>query len=183
MTPLAFFAATVSGQTSGERPRNTFHRDVSVTAPANAPVVHLDRTITFTVRAPAASKVELLVVSTGQKPMTRDADGVWTITIGPLEPEIYLYNFVVDGLSVVDMSNSAIKVGRSMDRSIVEVPGSPARFDEAQSVPHGTLQIREYISDVVKLRRRVFVYLPPQYDREPARRFAVLYLRLGVGDL
>jgi hypothetical protein len=30
-------------------------------------------------------------------PMRKDASGLWTVTIGPLEPEVYRYAFFVDG--------------------------------------------------------------------------------------
>ena len=77
------------------------------------------------------------------------------------------------------MSNPAIDIGRSGAFSTIDVPGSPARFDEPQHVPHGTLHIREYASAVLNERRLVYVYVPSQYDTEPTRRFPVLYLRHG----
>jgi len=49
-------------------------------------------------------------------------------------------------------------------------------------VPHGSIQVRTYTSTPLKRRRQLYVYLPPQYDSEPARRFPVLYLRHGSGD-
>ena len=114
--------------------------------------------------------------------MIRTDDGVWSITVGPWAPEIYRYQFVVGGVRLTDMSNEAIDIGRSYHHSIVEVPGSPARFDERQDVPHGALQVREYDSTVLQSRRRLVVYLPPQYDSEAASRFPVLYLRHGNGS-
>src|SRR5260370_12480321 len=65
---------------------------------------------------------------------------------------------------------------------LLTVPGNPPRFDQVQDVPHGTLQIRSYMSTPYKKQRDLYVYLPPQYDREPSRRFPVLYLRHGNGD-
>ena len=35
-------------------------------------------------------------------PMTKGADGVWSVTIGPLAPDIYTYSFNVDGVSQGD---------------------------------------------------------------------------------
>ena len=65
---------------------------------------------------------------------------------GPLAPEIYQYNFVVDGVRILDPGNPHLKNGRALDASIVEVPGNPPRFDELQAVPHGALHIRTYLS-------------------------------------
>ena len=92
------------------------------------------------------------------------------------------YNFVVDGVRILDPGNPNLKNGRALDASIVEVPGNPPRFDAVQSVPHGALQIRTYLSTPLKKPRKLYVYTPPQYDAEPNRRFPVLYLRHGSGD-
>jgi len=69
------------------------------------------------------------------------------------------------------------------------VPGAPQaprtpppRFDEVQNVPHGSVFIGAYTSTPLGLARRVFIYLPPQYGADPARKFPVLYLRHGKGD-
>jgi hypothetical protein len=60
--------------------------------------------------------------------------------VSPVEPEIYQYNFVVDGVRILDPENPNLKNGRTLDASIVEIPGNPPRFDELQTVPHGALQ-------------------------------------------
>ena len=114
--------------------------------------------------------------------MTKDADGTWSITVGPLEPEIYEYAFMVDGARVLDTGNTMLKTGRALGGNLLEIPGTPPRFDEVQEVPHGSVQIRTYASTPLKRHRHLYVYLPPQYDSEPTRRFPVLYLRHGSGD-
>jgi enterochelin esterase-like enzyme len=131
-------------------------------------------------RAPDAVRVTLSFA--GSKPMSKDDAGIWTATVGPLEPEIYQYNFVVDGVRILDPGNPNLKNGRALDASVVEIPGNPPRFDELQAVPHGALNIRTYLSTPLKKVRKLYVYTPPQYDLEPARRFPVLYLRHGSGD-
>lgn len=114
--------------------------------------------------------------------MTKNGEGVWSAAVGPVEPEIYQYNFVVDGARILDPSNPNLKNGRSLDASIVEVPGNPPRFDQLQAVPHGGLGIRLYHSTALNKPRKLYVYTPPQYDTESSRRFPVLYLRHGSGD-
>lgn len=164
------------------RPKNTYHSSGGASGPTRlvSPEVNPDRSIVFRLRAPEASRVALLF--SGSKPMTRDSVGVWTATVGPVEPEIYQYNFLVDGVRILDPSNPNLKNGRTLDASIVEVPGNPPRFDELQAVPHGALSIRSYVSTPLQKPRKLYVYTPPQYDSEPARRFPVLYLRHGSGD-
>ncbi len=185
MTRLVFFVTACAWALHAQesrRPKNTYHSSGGQSAQARliSPEVNPDRTIVFRLRAPQASQVTLAF--SGTKPMTKDAAGVWTATVGPVEPEIYQYNFVVDGVRILDPANPNLKNGRALDASIVEVPGSPARFDELQPVPHGAVSIRTYNSTPLKKTRKLYVYTPPQYDSQPARRFPVLYLRHGSGD-
>src|ERR1039458_7857081 len=69
-------------------------------APAvRSPEVNPDRTVTFRLRAPQAAAVELVgevLQGKGPKAMTKDSDGVWSVTIGPLPPEIWPYNFRIE---------------------------------------------------------------------------------------
>ena len=37
--------------------------------------------------------------------MTRDAEGVWSVTMGPLTPDVYGYSFNIDGVTISDPSN------------------------------------------------------------------------------
>jgi len=163
--------------------KNTYHSS-GITANAAArlisPEVHADRTVTFRLRAPKAAEVALSFQ--GSKLMAKDADGIWSVTLGPLEPEIYEYAFTVDGARVLDTANTMLKTGRALGGNLLEIPGTPPRFDEIQDVRHGSLQVRTYTSTPLHRRRQLYVYVPPQYDSEPGRRFPVLYLRHGSGD-
>jgi len=177
----AVCACLLVAQDAG-RPKNTYHSSGGASAVPRvvSPEVRPDRTIVFRLRAPEAGRVNLSFG--GSKTMTKDDAGVWSATVGPVEPEIYEYNFVVDGVRILDPGNPNLKNGRAPDASTVEVPGNPPRFDELQAVPHGALQIRTYLSTPLKRARKLYVYTPPQYDSEPRRRFPVLYLRHGSGD-
>lgn len=188
LLPLAMplLAALASAQAPAPRV-NTYHAQSSAGALSPrliSPELHADRKITFRLRAPQASSVNLLFGANAPKPqpLTKDANGLWTITIGPIEPEIYTYVFSVDGLRTLDMANPVLKNGRGLDASVVEVPGTPPRFDQIQNVAHGTIQIRTYTSTPLRRLRKLYVYVPPQYDTEPTRKFPVLYLRHGSGD-
>lgn len=192
MTMKLFFIAAgvlVFGAQAQEpvRPRPNSYRSSGARPAAPrivSPQVHADRTITFRMRAPKASEVLLVFGAANSRthPMAKDAAGIWSVTIGPVEPEIYTYTFQVDGLRVLDQLNPVLKNGRAQDASVVEVPGTPPRFDEVQDVPHGAIHIRLYKSTPLKIGRKLYVYAPPRYDTEPARKFPILYLRHGSGD-
>ena len=80
-------------------------------AAVRSPEVHADRTVTFRLRASSASSVELVgEVLQGKGPvaMVKGADGVWSITIGPLPPEIWIYNFRVHGVDLPDPANISV---------------------------------------------------------------------------
>lgn len=152
--------------------------------PPFSPVVNLDRSITFRIKAPKASNVDLLFGEWNVKPqpMKKDTGSVWIITIKPVQPDVYSYLFRVDGVQTMDLNNPSTKIGTQIYSSIVEVPGKPTRFDEVQNVPHGVMQVHRYMSSSLKRLRGLNVYLPPQYLTEPNRKFPVLYLRHGGGD-
>jgi enterochelin esterase family protein len=127
--------------------------------------------------------VSLLLGVAKPDAMLKDADGQWTLTVGPLEPEIYTYVFSIDGVRTLDIFNPHVKTGaRAMDASSFEIPGTPPRFDEVRNVPHGAIEIRAYTSTPLKRLRHFYIYLPPQYETELSRKFPVLYLRHGSGD-
>jgi enterochelin esterase family protein len=142
-----------------------------------------DHQIKFTLNAPKASEVTLIFGSKDPAPipLKKDEKGIWTVTIGPVEPELYTYALVVDGLKIVDPSNPEMQGGTAPGFNLVNVQGNPLRFDELQKVPHGTTQIRTYFSSVQNTNRKVYIYLPPQYDANPNQKFPVLYLRHGGG--
>ena len=77
-----------------------------------SPEVSSDRHITFRLYAPNADKVKLGpgdIPSKGlHTEMTKATNGVWELTIGPIDPGPYRYNFNLDGVTVVDPRNSSI---------------------------------------------------------------------------
>ena len=77
-----------------------------------SPQINPDRSVTFRIHAPKAVKVEVTgdcIASDnggwGRAELAEGKDGVWSLTTGPLEPELYSYAFVVDGLQMLDPSN------------------------------------------------------------------------------
>ena len=148
-----------------------------------SPEVLTDHRITFRVSAPKATEVVLRFGegSPQSHPMTKGEEGVWSVTIPPVEPEIYIYSFLIDGVKTIDLANPIAKIGASVDASVVEVPGDPPRFDQVRDVPHGSIDIHTYASGVSKTQRGLYVYVPPDYYSQPAKRFPVLYLWHGGG--
>ncbi len=145
--------------------------------------VRPDRTILFQIAAPKANEVSL-VFSEGEpkpRPMAKNASGLWSLTIGPVEPELYRYWFEVDGVKTIDISNPAVKISTVVDASLVDVPGTPPRFDQVQNVPHGSVNNHKYMSTTTSRQRALNVYVPPEYYSQRSKKFPVLYLWHGGG--
>jgi enterochelin esterase family protein len=144
--------------------------------------VHPDRTVTLQLRAPDATDVKLSGdFVQGPQPMTEGDDGVWSITVGPLNPAIYNYSFWVNGVQGIDPVNPMVKLGDRTSSSMFEVPGDKPAMDDIQNVPHGTVHINWYVSKTIEAPRSIYVYTPPGYEQGKAT-YPVLYLLHGAGD-
>lgn len=147
-----------------------------------SPVVHSDRTATFRVRATNAQNVELSgQFLKGNQPMARETNGVWSITVGPIEPNLYPYHFVIDGVGVADSANQDLFPNERFKSSLVDIPGDTPSLHSIQEVPHGELTYAFYPSKTLGRTRPLIVYTPPGYRRDDAR-YPVLYLVSGTTD-
>ena len=150
-----------------------------------SPEVSADGRVTFRVRAPSATKVTVFCECLMNEPaLTKGPDGVWSVTVGPIEPDIYEYHFTVDGIDNLDQRNPVVKYNSrpNLIESVLEVPGRSAMFYDVKPVPHGTVSIKYYQSKATGGARRVFIYTPPNYERSTGR-LPVLYLLHGAdGD-
>src|SRR4029453_19088823 len=63
-----------------------------------SPEVAADHRVTFRLKAPEAKTVTVSGDFGSDAEMRKGAEGIWTATIGPLDPEMYVYFFVVDGV-------------------------------------------------------------------------------------
>jgi enterochelin esterase family protein len=136
--------------------------------------------------APKASEVTLTadwLANNATEKLTKDARGVWTVTVGPLAPGIAIYNFNIDGLAVADPVNPRMKLRARTSASLVEVPGDGTELWNPGTVPHGRVELVYVPSKVLAGQtREVRVYTPPGYDQEPSRKYPVLYLFHGNND-
>ncbi len=151
-----------------------------------SPVVHPDHTVTFRIAAPQASAVTLTADwqwQTGAQPLEKGENGVWSLTVGPLAPAIYIYSFTVDGIAMADPGNPRIKLRDRGSASLVEVPADPPALWQLRDMPHGSVETVWHKSMVLDGETRsLVVYTPPGYAAERNRRYPVLYLLHGSND-
>lgn len=142
-----------------------------------------DGAVTFRLRAPAAKQVLLLGQWPGGRvPLVRDAQGVWTVTVGPIDPGVWEYAFEVDGLRIIDPGNPALKPMRAPAASILHIPANPPAWHDLQKVPHGVVHQHVYWSKALQRSRPLMVYTPPGYAAAATTRYPTLYLQHGGGD-
>lgn len=153
----------------------------------NSPEVTDDHMVIFKVKAPDAREIllsgNILLGLKASKPVpfTKGDDGIWTLKVGPIEPEIYYYKLIIDGVSVDDPSNTLTGFAGQPGFSILVVHGDGPAFYDAKNVPHGIVVRHIYYSDVTKGEREMYVYLPPDYSTK--RTYPVLYLFGGSGEV
>jgi enterochelin esterase family protein len=178
---LALAAATTSSraQSTNPPPRSRGPQGPQVISPE----VAADRRVTFRILAPKAEAVRVSagdIQGLGQGgQMTKGTNGVWEVTVGPIEPGSYRYNFNVDGVPVIDPRNPATSESNANTWSLVHVPG--ADFMDTKDVPHGAVAEVTYYSTTLKRFRRLHVYTPPGYEAGQGK-YPVFYLLHGASD-
>lgn len=151
-----------------------------------SPEVLSDGRVVFRIYAPKASEVTVggdwipQGLGTGGK-LTKDEQGVWSITVGPLPADFYSYTLTVDGVRTLDPKNAFIKQGVNSVDNMVFVPGADAAFQDLKAVPHGEVRKVWYKSSTLNEERRMHIYFPPGYDSGKGK-YPVFYLLHGGGD-
>ena len=149
-----------------------------------SPEVAADRRVTFRLLAPEAKTVTVSGDFGADVQLQKGEGGVWSATVGPLEPEMYVYYFTVDGVRLPDPSNPQLKIGyvTTTTTSLFTVPADKPGFYDVQNVPHGEIRTLLYPSKSNGITRELTVYLPPGYDDARSRRYPVLYLLHGFAN-
>lgn len=146
---------------------------------ADYPRIGADRRVHFRVYAPNAKKVEISF----RGEMTKNDDGYWTLV--SKEPEVvgfHYYQIIVDGVATADPNGKPF-FGMGKWVSGIEIPeGKEGDYYAVKDVPHGNVSKSKYYSHIRKEWRDCVVYTPAEYDRNPKKKYPVLYLQHGMGE-
>jgi enterochelin esterase family protein len=145
-----------------------------------SPVIQGD-SVTFNFRADYATYVKLSASwASGQIDMVRGANNIWSVKLPLPSPEIYTYNFVVDGVAVNDPQNILVQRDGNRFLNMLIVPGQRTEnYSEANQ--RGTVSHPWYDSKILGINRRLTVYTPYGYEQNPKKKYPVLYLLHGAG--
>ena len=148
--------------------------------PADSPEISKDGSVTFKVKAADADTVRLIIDSRLDTLMKHTGNETWSITLRDLEPDLYMYHYIVDGMKVLDNENAHTlrDVKNVMNTFVLDPQGDCPMA--VHDVPHGTVQAVWYDSPTLNMNRRMMIYLPPGYDQN-RQKYPVFYLLHGSG--
>ncbi len=148
-----------------------------------SPDILPDNSITFRLFSKTASTVALngSWMKMGENlALTKNSEGVWSVTASGIPTSMYHYNFIVDGVSIIDPSNpKAMRDGNRYASTLI-IPGKESDIYEVNDVPHGSITKVWYKSPALGMTRRMYVYTPAGYE-DNADKYPVLYLLHGGG--
>ena len=139
--------------------------------------------VIFRIMAPYADTVKLygswMANQRSAVAMNRDRNGLWSVSLATPDPELYTYNFNVDGVAVNDANNIFMQRDGTRYLSVLLIPGElTVNYFEAKQ--RGNLSQVWYESPALGMTRRMFVYIPYGYEKNTIK-YPVLYLLHGAG--
>ena len=135
--------------------------------------------VKFRIVAPEAKSVGCTFRDSSE--FKKGEDGAWYGHTRPLDEGFHYYAIKIDGAEVPD-PNSRYFYGSSRWGSAVEIPAKDADFYALKNVPHGQLREVYYWAKSSDKTRHIYVYTPPDYDKDTGKRYPVLYLQHGGGE-
>ncbi len=113
--------------------------------------------------------------------LIKEPSGVWSLVLSSLSPNVYTYDFVVDGVKTFDPKNPKFKETQNGVSNLFELAGKETDYMAIRNVPHGRVESVWYPSSSLGFTRRMHVYTPPGYAALK-EKLPVLYLLHGGGD-
>ena len=174
LTVLAAMALAISSLSAQELANFSF--GFGRQKPVISPEIQND-SVTFRLKADYATVVKLSGSWMpnpwgGTIDMKRGENNVWAVTIPCPEPEIYTYNFVVDGVSVNDPQNVMVQRDGSRFLNMLLVDGERTENYKPAN-QRGTISHPWYDSKILGINRRLTVYTPYGYEANTKTKYPV----------
>lgn len=166
---------------------NAQKADVFVSASTNLngseyPKISGDNRVMVRISAPKATKVQVNLGEGGKlTDLVKDTTGTWTGITPPVKPGFRPYFFIVDGTPVNDPGSDFYYAGFK-PTSGIDIPSPGEDYYLPKNVPHGDIRQNTYYSDITGNWRKIFVYTPPDYEKNVSKKYPVLYLLHGMSE-
>ena len=191
MKRIVFFVMMLAAVTASAQQRNNvvpsfagavedFKPNLTNQIGRQYPMVNSQGAVRAQLRAPQASSVQLDIGGRRYE-MVKDENGVWTGTSAPQDVGFHYYQLNVDGASVPD-PGTVYFYGAGRWGSGIEIPSADMDFWQVKNVPQGAVEEKYYWSQATESMRHCFVYLPAEYQKNPGKKYPVLYLQHGNAE-
>ncbi|MBN2320360.1 MAG: esterase, partial [Acidobacteria bacterium] len=179
---LSLGASLCLAQTDQPTIKEDFHPSTLNQPGQEYPQVNSQGYARFRIVAPQAQSVSVSLGGRGGTPLKKNEDGVWMgTTAAPEDEGFHYYHLTVDGGTFNDPGTLNF-YGSTRWESGIEIPAHDRDFYALKDVPHGRVQQVLFPSKSTNTQRRAFVYTPPDYEKDLAKRYPVLYLQHGWGE-
>ena len=150
------------------------------TPTVNSPEIAKDGSVTFKAKVAHADTVHLIIDTRVDTLMKHTGNETWSITLRNLEPDLYMYHYIVDGMKMLDNENAHTlrDVKNVMNTFVLDPKGDCPMA--VHDVPHGEVRAVWYDSPTLGMKRRMMIYLPAGYE-ESRQKYPVFYLLHGSG--
>ena len=168
---VALLAAASAAMAQTTQPVTEDFKPSSLNQPGQQyPQVNSQHYARFRIVAPGAQNVRV-GLGRGGTTLTKGEDGAWTgTTPNPLDEGFHYYHLTIDGGTFNDPGTGNY-YGSTRWESGIEIPAHDQDFYALKDVPHGNVQQILFPSPSTKTARRAFVYTPPDYDKDPGKRY------------
>lgn len=147
--------------------------------------VHEDGSVTFSFHAPDAHRVQVAGLGGGfsneKRDMVRGDGGWWSVTLTGIDSGFHYHEYYVDGTRAIN-PHAPYGYGCSRVINYFELPDKYSEFYLMKDIPHGTVRMNYFKSEITGKVRNCWVYTPPSYEISPERRYPTLYLQHGGGE-
>ena len=133
--------------------------------------------VTFTMQAANAETVEVCgfggTMGNEKIPLEKGKDGIFRKTVSGLKPGFLYHRWYVDGVQVMN-PRCPLTYGCFGVTNFFELPKPGQDFWMLKDVPHGDVQIHNYVSCEVGHYKQCYVYTPPEYGKERDKKYPVV---------
>ena len=153
------------------------------TIPGNqVPKVDKDGRAYFRLNAPTATSA-IVDICSKKYDMRRDENGIWCAVTDPLVPGFHYYFMNIGGVNFIDPATETF-FGCNREAGGIEIPeDSEGDYYRPQhGIPTGEVRSFYYWAESTQEWRHAMVYTPAEYDKNPKKRYPVLYLQHGMGE-